>query len=248
MTRVRNPNRDKSFNLYKEKEGKITPKEISEVLGEKINNIRAWKNLDEWDIKLGFKKKVGAPKGNTNAKGNKGGSAPKGNLNAFKHGENIPAERFQSKKFLSKYLPKVTKSIMEELEENQLSSLDILWTSIDLHFAAILRSQKIMYVKNQKDMTKEEAAYKYGDTSSSKEYEIQFAWDKQERFITSQSKAMATLEKMIKTYEELLHKNWDLATEEQRARIDVLKSKLTGNEREPIKIEFVRASARNERS
>lgn len=247
MARAKNPNRELSFNLYKDSKGKIALKEIAEKLNENINNIKTWKRTDEWDIKIGLAARKGPPKGNTNAKGNKGGAAPKGNLNAFKHGENIPHERYQSKKFLAKYLPKVTQSIMQDLEENQMNSLDILWSSIEIKFAAILRSQKIMYVKSKNDLTKVLKKESWGKTDS-QEYELQFAWDKQERFLNAQSKAMTALNKMIESYEELLHKNWDMATEEQRARIDVLKSKLTGNEREPIKIEFVRASARNERS
>ena len=39
-----------------------------------------------------------------------------------------------------------------------------------------------------------------------------------------------------------------MTTEEQRTRIDVLKAKLNGNDNEPIKIEFVKASEQNERS
>ena len=38
---------------------------------------------------------------------------------------------------------------------------------------------------------------------------------------------------MVKDYEELLHKNWDLATEEQKLRIEKLKldiSKINGEE------------------
>ncbi|MBS4974701.1 MAG: terminase, partial [Clostridium celatum] len=61
---------------------------------------------------------------------------------------------------------------------------------------------------------------------STEEWEYQFAWDKQEKFIKSQSSAMKTLNSMVKDYEELLHKNWDLATEEQKLRIEVLKEKL----------------------
>lgn len=33
---------------------------------------------------------------------------------------------------------------------------------------------------------------------------------------------MKTLEGMISKYEDLLHKNWDLATEEQKARVALL--------------------------
>ena len=35
-----------------------------------------------------------------------------------------------------------------------------------------------------------------------------------------------TLFNMIKQYDEMLHKNWDLVTEEQKLRIEVLKEKL----------------------
>ena len=46
---------------------------------------------------------------------------------------------------------------------------------------------------------------------------------------------MKTLESMIKQYDELLHKNWELATEEQKARINQLKAqtgKITGEGQE----------------
>lgn len=42
--------------------------------------------------------------------------------------------------------------------------------------------------------------------------------------MTAQSRAMTTLQGMIKQYDELL--KTDLATEEQKARIDVLKAKV----------------------
>lgn len=123
----------------------------------------------------------------------------------------------------------------------------MLWMSIDLQFTAILRSQKIMHVSSKQDMTKELKKESWGKNSSN-EYEIQYAWDKQERFVTAQAKAMAGLNKMIESYENLLHKNWDLATEEQKTRVELLKSKLSGNDREPIKIQFVRGSGQSERS
>lgn len=228
MARERNPNRNKAFDIYKSNNGNITPKEIASILNESVAKIRNWKSIDEWDKQLGVKKnKRGAPKGNLNAVGNKGGGAPKGNLNAFKDGSRIPEERFASKKFLSKYLPRVTEKIMNEIEESGINSLDILWTNIQIQFTAIIRSQKIMNVKTHNDLTKElkrkkETPGKFGD-GIEEEYELQFAWDKQERFLSAQAKALKTLNDMIKTYEELLHKNWELSTEEQRLRVDKLK-------------------------
>lgn len=227
MPRKRNPNRDKAFELYKKNKGDITPKVIAETLNESAANIRTWKNQDKWEEQLGIKKKGrGAPKNNKNAVGNNGG-APGGNLNAFKHGERIPEERFTSKKFLSKYLPRVTEKIMDEIVESGMSTLDILWTNIQIQFTAIIRTQKIMHVKNHKDITKEikkEKSYKDDNMKTEeKDYEIQFAWDKQERFLTAQSKSIQILVNMIKTYEELLNKNWDSATEEQKLRVEKLK-------------------------
>lgn len=254
MVRKRNPNRDGAFELYKNSNGSLTPKVIAERLEESAANIRVWKSADEWDKQLGIKKnKRGAPKNNINALGNKGG-APGGNLNAFKHGERIPEERFVSNKFLSKYLPKVTEKIMDEIVNSGMNSLDILWTNIQIQFTAIIRSQKIMHVKNNKDITKEIKKDKsYSDDkmkSEEKEYEIQFSWDKQERFLIAQSKSIQTLMNMLKTYDELLHKNWDSATEEQKLRVDKLRAevdKITKKDNEgPIRIEFIKASSKNE--
>jgi len=239
MPRNKNPNKDKAFEIYKNSNGNITPKKIAEMLNENVTNIRTWKSVEQWDIKLGFKsKKRGAPKKNKNAVGNNGGP-PEGNLNALKHGGYIPPERFNSKKFLAKYLPKVTQNIMEDIEDTGLNSLDILWANIKMQFTAVIRSQKIMHVKNHKDLTKEIKKSKVKSnnketekttTNKSEEefdYILQFAWDKQSSFLKSQSKAMQTLLNLIRTYEELLHKNWDLATQEQKLRIDKLKAELS---------------------
>ena len=244
LARKRNPNRDLAFNLYKKHKGEITSKELGKELNENISNITTWKSIDKWDSKI--KDKVGAPIGNTNAINNNGG-APIGSLNGFKHGAYIDKSRLENKKFLAKYLPKITESIMDDLQTNKISALDMMWITIDLQFTAILRSQEIMYVNNKEDLTKVLKKESKGNVDS-KEYELQFAWDKQQRFIESQSKAIAALNKVVASYEELLHKNWDMATEEQRTRIDVLKTKLNTNDKEPIKIEFVKAGVRNERS
>lgn len=160
------------------------------------------------------KGKRGAPKGNKNAVGNKGGSGgPLRNKKAEKHG------------FFSKYLPEETLELVDEIKE--MDYLDILWENITIHYAGIIRAQRIMYVKDQEDMTKVLKKQKEtsGVTTDSweKEYELQFAWDKQATFLNAQSRAMSELRNLIKQYDETLHKNWDLATDEQKARIEKLK-------------------------
>ena len=119
--------------------------------------------------------------------------------------------------------------------------LDVLWDQIQIAYAAIIRAQKIMYVRDREDSTKTEIGHKDGDTVTEERWEVQQAWDKQGNFLQAQARAQAELRSMIKQYDDLLHKNWDLATAEQRARIAVLKSQVKKDEEKPIRIEFKKA-------
>lgn len=219
MARSRNPNRDKAYEIYKDHNGEISPKKISELIGENVNNIRNWKSSDKWDEQLREDTRPGAPKGNQNAKGSKGSP---GNVHNYKHGLYTSEDRY-TKKNLKRMLPTDVLNLMGELEEE--SPVDKLWRSILLQEARIIRMQKISHVKNKKDITKELKKVSEGNNYT-EEYEIQFAWDKENNNITAQSKAMDTLAKMIEKYDKMIHTNWDLVTEEQKLRIEVLKSKL----------------------
>lgn len=214
--------REKAFELFKESNGNMSSKKIAAALGIDLNKVKYWRRKDNW--KDNINRSRGAPKGNKNAIGNNGG-APKGNLNNFKHGMYIDDSKFSSKNFLAKYIPAATKNIIGEIENAGLSSLDILWMNITTQLAAIIRSQKIMHVKSKNDLTKVLKKETWGKNPS-EEYELQFAWDKQANFLQAQSKAMKTLEGLINSYEKLLHTNWDLATEEQKMKIEVLKSRI----------------------
>lgn len=59
------------------------------------------------------------------------------------------------------------------------------------------------------------------------EYEIQFAWNKENSSVSAMSKAMKTLSDMLKQFEEMIHKDWDLISEEQRLKVEMLKSKVS---------------------
>ncbi|MET1240839.1 phage terminase small subunit, partial [Enterococcus faecalis] len=70
--------------------------ELASELNVSDSQIRKWKSVDKWAEELkgnvtksnsNVTNKSGAPPGNKNAKGNKGGSPPKGNKNAIKTGE-----------------------------------------------------------------------------------------------------------------------------------------------------------------
>ena len=219
MGRSRSPNRDKAYEIYEMHRGKISINEIANMLNEKTSNIYSWKNKDNWDRKL---------------KGNVG--APKGNLNGLKHGMYCDPEKRLPEEFIKKWFPIGFKKAYEDSVNMGISKLDKLGHSIDMLWARILVSQKITQVKSKNDMTKELKREKnqFGKNPSiEKEYEIQFAWDKENSSLDTYSKAMERLTNMIDKYEKLLHANWDLATEEQKTRIEKLKlevSKASGNE------------------
>lgn len=205
-------------------------KDIAKKYDVSLNTVKSWKTRHKWsrDNKNGVhtkNKKVctqkGGQPGNKNAVGNKGGAAPEGNKNAEKHG------------FFAKWLPEETREIMGAIQS--ADPLDLLWDNIQLQYTAIIRAQKLMYVRDQEDKTTTKISDGYSDTGGSEKWEVQQAWDKHATFLQAQSRAMKTLESMIRQYDELLNNNRDMVTEEQRQRISLLKAqtdKLTGNNQE----------------
>lgn len=63
-------------------------------------------------------------------------------------------------------------------------------------------------------------------------WEVQQAWDKQNEFMKAQARAQAELRAMIKQYDEMLHKDWESVSQEQRARLSKLKAETERIKRE----------------
>lgn len=199
--------------------------EIASQLNLPEGTVRRWKCTHKWDNERSDKKnersrkrKRGAQPKNQNAVGNNGG-APEQNKNAEKFG------------FFSKYLPEETVSIIQEMPTDPL---DVLWDQIQIAYAAIIRAQQIMYVRDRDDKTIEKIEEKDGNVIGER-WEVQHAWDKQGKFLQAQARAQSELRSLIKQYDELLHKRWDLASDEQKARIAQIKAqtdKLKGTDNE----------------
>ena len=195
MPKAKNPKANKAEALFREGLKLI---EIANQLDVPAGTVRRWKNTYGWQSERSDKKKAnvrkrrGAPKGNTNATG-----APEGNKRAEKYG------------FFSKYLPDETKEIFDAVDN--ANPLDLLWHQIQISYAAIIRAQRIAYVKDQEDKTIEMM-------------EVQQAWDKQNDFLKAQARAQGELRNLIKQYDDMLHHDWELATDEQKARVDKLKA------------------------
>lgn len=197
--------------------------EIASQLNIPEGTVRRWKCTHKWDNERSDKKsershrKKGGQEGNSNAKGY---GAPDQNRNAEKYG------------FFNKYLPDETREIFSAIE--QADPLDLLWHQIQIAYAAIIRAQRIAYVRDQQDKTVERIETKAGNVIGEK-WEVQQAWDKQNEFMKAQARAQSELRSLIKQYDEMLHKDWGMASEEQRSRIAQIKAqtdKLTGNNQE----------------
>lgn len=191
-------------------------KDIADKYQVSINTVKSWKTRNWNNPKCVHTKKKRTTKERRAKKngapfGNKNGIGPPGNQNAKKHG------------LFSKWLPKDTKEIVEMIPNDPL---ELLWINIQLQFSAIIRSQQIMYVKDHEDKTIEKNEYKNGDIAIGEKWEVQQAWDKQATFLNAQSRAMKTLESMMKSYDELLHKDWDNVSEEKKKRIELIQAQI----------------------
>ncbi|MFC4389128.1 phage terminase small subunit [Gracilibacillus marinus] len=240
MSRQMSPKRMKALQIWLKSNRKKKLKDIAEELEVSAGQIRKWKSIDKWDdIPQTVPNKRGAPYRNKNAVGNKGG-APEGNLNALKHG------------MFKKWLPNddELQEIYDATREG-MNTLDILYEEILVMFTNFIRAQKIMYVKDQNDMTRVikkervtrekmgainedgEKVEVYAETESEREYDIQHAWDKQANALKAQAAAMNAISRKVKQYEELLRtlppneikEEHRLRAQKMRADIEIAKTK-----------------------
>lgn len=232
MSREPSPKRLQALSIWLKSGREKKLKDIADELGVSDNQIRKWKCVDKWDeIPESAPNKRGAPYRNKNAVGNKGG-APEGNQNALKHG------------MFKKWLPndEELQQIYDAVREG-MSPVDIVYEEILVMFTNFIRAQKIMYVRDHDDMTKELKKEKYFkekvevmdsegniveefvETQGEREYDIQYAWDKQARLLTATAAASRALTTKIKQYEEMVRSlPPEEVKEEHRLRVSKLKA------------------------
>ncbi|MEK5115416.1 phage terminase small subunit [Bacillus sp. FSL R5-0677] len=265
MAKSRSPNRDKAFEIFKEHNGEIKNRKIAEILQEPEKTISSWKSRERWVDKLNesncstakendcstakkkrstSKKLSAALKGNQNAVGNPGNRNPKyGNKNAIGHGAPAGNDNAVTHGFFRKHFPEDVADLAAEIMEK--NPIDMLWENITIQYTAIIRAQRLMYVVDQEDMTKElkktKESYSDSGSSSEEEWEIQFAWDKHATFLNAQSRAMSTLSSLIRDFDKLAN-----IDDERRAKlnlinaqIDKLKADINKEDGEVLKVQII---------
>lgn len=178
-------------------------KDLAEKHEVKYSTLRSRKNREGWQQGVATNDATdndgrGAPKGNQNAKGNRGNpnaSPPPNNKNAVSHG------------LFANWMPDEALEIIKEV--GQMSPADMIWQNILIQYTAIIRSQKIMYVASAHDDINNITAVKVdpmlqdseGNPAKVEEKrEWHMAYQKQEAFMNSQSRAMGTLSNLIKQF------------------------------------------------
>jgi uncharacterized protein YjcR len=227
MSREKSPIHKKALKIWLQSGRQKKPVEIAAELGVAAALVRKWKSVDKWEELPDPKR--GAPHGNRNAKGNRGGNGgPPGNVKGLKHG------------LFRKFLPDdpETREIYDMTAD--LSPLDLLWEAIRIMWTNFIRSQRIQHVTGKEEMIKELKKRKFevhnvGTRKEPKlerklveeEFEFQFAWDRQATALTSQSAALNVIVRKIKQYEELLRATPpEDVREEQRLRMEKLKAEV----------------------
>jgi uncharacterized protein YjcR len=209
---------------------KITLVALAEKHGVKLGTLKSRKSREEWSSASPKKdatiKKVATKKEKDATKKNK--KEPRrrsGNPNP----QNQFTERNTAAKkhgLFSRYIPRETLEIMGTLDKSDPA--DILWDQIQLQYAAIIRAQEIMYVENKTEMIKELKKRKDGSNGDEREWEFQFAWDRQATFLNAQSRAMGELRSLLKQFDELasVEDERRLKLEQMRLNIDKTKAEV----------------------
>ncbi len=221
--------------IRKEFEGTdITARALADKYGIKPSTLRSRKNREGWKRNAtrgaidndnvapqrSATDKTGGQRNNQNAKGNKGNrhaSAPPDNKNAVTHG------------LFANWLPDETKQIIQELYTSDPA--DIIWNNIIIQYAAIIRAQRIMNVRDEYDHTIDVTKLKVEPTLIDPKTnqpvpvettrEFNYSWDKEANFLQAQSRAISTLSNLIKQFVALADDK-----DERRLKLQLMQSEL----------------------
>lgn len=264
MARTRDPNRDKAFEIWKRHDGEITNRAIAEQLDIDEKKVAVWKQRDKWNVVQQTKESVVQQKKKKGAKAKGKPRYPNGHP-----GNKNPANQFTERNqkarkhgLFSRYMPAETLEIMGLIDE--ATPADLLWTQIQIQYAAIIRAQQIMHVEHKGEMIKElkKAKYEYIEmagkenkgkfekVATEEEYDFQFAWDRQATFLTAQTRALTELRASIKQFDEIAHvdderrlklENMRLMAEKTKAELKKIED---GDAEQPIEIFISRKEVR----
>jgi uncharacterized protein YjcR len=214
MSLDKSDNRKKALKMWLDSGKSMKLKDLAEKLGVSAGLVRKWKSVDKWED-VPDKRGRGGQKGNKNAKGNKGGpGGPPGNDKAVTHG------------MFRKFEPQDPEYLAILDMAQQMDPIDMIWYNITKLFQKIIYAQRIFFIQDKEDMTKELKREKPGEWGNEKEYEIQFAWDKYASFVKTESIIMRELRGAIKQFLAIAPEDDERRLKLEQMQADVEKTKM----------------------
>ncbi|MGR6899560.1 phage terminase small subunit [Rummeliibacillus sp. BSL5] len=238
MPRVRDPNRDKSFEIFKEHSGDITNRKIAEMLGCPEKSIGGWKSKDKWNKKLNGVLQTDE-RSTPNSKAPLKASKAKGEEEKKSYRSN-PKNQFTKRNeasvkhgFYRKWLPQDMLEIIEDTKTMTLA--DRLWFQIETKFASLIQLHKIMFVENRFDTLREEDMTADGQTGSSTRYKVVYAFEQYAEYIKTEARLTAEWRNVVKQFLELSDEYDERRMKLEQMQLNIEKTK-TDIERNNIAI------------
>ncbi|QUL57557.1 hypothetical protein KDC22_14400 [Paenibacillus tritici] len=218
MSLDKSDNRKKALKMWLDSGKSMKLKDIAEKIGVSYGLVRKWKSVDKWED-LPDKRGRGGQKGNKNAKGNKGGpGGPPGNDKAVTHG------------MFRKFEPQDPEYLAILDMAQQMDPIDMIWYNITKGFQKIIYAQRIFFIQDKDDMTKELKKSKLATTKDmdieETEWEIQFAWDKYAAAIKAEAVIMRELRGAIKQFLAIAPEDDERRLKLEQMKADVEKTKM----------------------
>lgn len=216
---------------------KITLSKIAEKYGIPLGTIKSQKSRDakngnpwvrdaEKDATKGEKVATIPKKDATEEKPKKSERYPNGHP-----GNKNPSKKFTERNqaarkhgLFSRYIPKETLEIMGMLEEKEPA--DLIWDQITIQYAAIIRSQTIMFVESKDEMIKELKKVKVSDSGGEEEWNFQFAWERQAQFLNAQSRAISELRNSINQFLRLADEDDERRLKLEQMQLNIKKTQI----------------------
>ncbi len=217
---------------------KITLSALADKHDIKLGTLKSRKSREGWSRDP--TKKDATKQGDATIKDEKVATSKKRKEQKNRSGNPNPRNQFTERNgaalkhgLFSRYIPQETLEIMGMMDKDDPA--DLLWDQIMIQYAAIIRSQEIMFVDNKNETVKELKKLKVENAVSAdgqdvqlpieKEYEIQFAWDRQATFLNAQSRAISELRTSIKQFMELSSNEDERRLKLEQMELGVEKSK-----------------------
>lgn len=216
----------------------ISFKDLAEKHGVKIGTLKSRRSREKWNRE---KDASATPKKDATLKGKKDATAKKKKPHKRRSGNPNPQNQFTKRNrvpeihgLFSKYLPEESLDIIQDMNES--SAADLIWDQIQIQYAAIIRAQRIMHVRDADDHLQIQSGHSSSESGGSVSYKVAYAHERYNSFLSAQSRAMAEFRNLIKHFSDAAH--------EDDERLLRLRQMSVGIDKTIKETEFVEARAK----